>query len=147
MSIRKDNYVRADVDGVGLVYGKVVKVRKNGITITVGVTSDTIEVGPQSLAKIPASEFKAHFDQPPAATPVVKPADKTPTETTVSKPKTPKAPRAGSKTAAALDIFNAHFGTKTRTEIVGLFMSEVGLSKGGASTYFANFKNKRGTTA
>lgn len=154
MSIRKDNYAKADT-GSGYVFGKVTQVRKNGITIN--VNGDDLTVDPSKVTKLTAAEFKAATTtaplvgpvQPSTVTTVEKPTEKEPTATatSVTKPKTSKAPRAGSKTEAALNIFNKHFGSKTRSEIISLFMSEVNLTKGGASTYYANFKNKHETTA
>ncbi len=50
--------------------------------------------------------------------------------------------KKGAKKALAIEVYNREKGTeRTRKEWIDLLMEEVGLSKAGASTYYASLKN------
>lgn len=51
-----------------------------------------------------------------------------------------KTKRDNSKLAKAQNIFSADFGKKTRAEIIGKFIDDVGLTANGAATYYQKMK-------
>ena len=48
--------------------------------------------------------------------------------------------KKGKKKEMAAELYQEHRLTKTRAEIIALFMEEIGMSKAGATTYFHNNK-------
>ena len=48
--------------------------------------------------------------------------------------------KKGAKQEQAVEVYKANMNSKTKAEIIELFMSEVGMSKAGATTYYYNIK-------
>lgn len=51
------------------------------------------------------------------------------------------------KMTQAVAIYNANIATNTRAGIIQLFVSELGMSKAGASTYYQTIKSRAGQSA
>lgn len=48
------------------------------------------------------------------------------------------------KAAEARKIFNEHYGTKTRKDIINLFVTQANLTEKGAATYYQKYKQAAG---
>lgn len=55
---------------------------------------------------------------------------------------TAKAPKRGAMTSAAKQIFNAHYGIAKPSEVIKLMMSELGMSKPYATSYYYRLKKQ-----
>lgn len=133
MNIRKDNKVSAHTANNVVVIGTVTSVHGESITIKTpaGETHDVLKVG---ATKVSAAEFKTlvlEASQPKVEVKV---------ETKPAKKVEPTTSTKVNKKAEARKIFTKLLGKK-RKEVIAAFISEVGLSSAGSSTYYQNFKS------
>ncbi len=148
VKFRKDNYVECKgVGGDRGLVGKVVSVKKDIVVLHDGEGEFTVDRA-DVLKKISAAEANSTPSVEVLETPQPEVID-IPAETVKVKPSSNGAD-LGSKKAQAIAIYYAanSSGPVKRAVVLKRLIEEVGLSKPGASTYYANIKlAKEGWTA
>lgn len=156
-NLRKDNYAVAQTE-FGLVYGKVLSTAGDVVVLATD-GGESARVSKNMVAKISFSEFKANagktaatFDAADAGV-VEEPTVSAAEVGTVVEEKTsvvraggPRkpGPKGTGKKADALAAYAqlvVDGVAPSRKTVIGVFTTEVGLSKAGANTYYQNIKS------
>jgi len=119
-------------------------------TATDPVVTEAVEVANETETTVTETDTdKTETPAPPAPKTKAKAAKKATTKKAAAKPAKKAAAKNQpvTKTSKAQKIFDQHFGSKARNEIIKMFMTDVGLTSNGAATYYQKMKKAAETKA